>query len=652
MFIRSVIAYLGILVGSAIVAVMAFELYVRHELKVEYTQGRDNLLVLYNRTLTSGGPVEKFFGYDEAPNPDGLFPKNITVRSARIFNGDLDNAAHFRVETNNLGFFSKYDYSPNLKGEDDHFNIVIFGDSMTGIRELNGDQWVDQLQNLLNRPGFLAAVGNQSVRTYNMGWPGAGFGHFWNAYERFGKKFQPDLIVVNYIEQDFPRTLAGHHLTSEADILAQAEDAVRNFQGTGTPTLFLIMPELTDLQSPDRQYAYSTKLQKRLSEVPLIDMRSAYPNGLSGAEITALFNTPFDGHPSDRGAKLYASLVAEQIMKKLDISLPRGAIDQTPIVCANILKNGSFEELPDATAPLDLRQGRTIGGWQLSPDGGGGAGTSRVWIEEQDELERIGVPGAALVWQQLTGSTSGLPSLTQTTQTISNPEPSFSVSFYARADSPLDLLLNVFFDDKQKGDQYIATQTFSISSSWQRYNLLAVVPTGVISGHIRITLAPTPQGNTFSAAVAGVQVEAGETATSAKISSDSPGLSTQCYPNAERVFPEQHFADPDSAYARLLSDPKNVNVLYQNIIDRYLVGKAGLNGVSYTWYRLQDDGRGRTYSWIPYTIPLSGGFDKVHFGSGEQDAGYVNLSCTQPPYRLENPDCYQSFLVFVKDKPH
>ena len=75
MHIRTSLTYLAITACSLLLGLLSFEFFTRHQLKVEYTQERSNLMILYNRTLASGGVVEKLFGYEESLNPDGLFPK-------------------------------------------------------------------------------------------------------------------------------------------------------------------------------------------------------------------------------------------------------------------------------------------------------------------------------------------------------------------------------------------------------------------------------------------------------------------------------------------------------------------------------------------------------------------------------------------------
>ena len=419
----------------------------------------------------------------------------MTIRSARILNGNSNKAAHFRVETNNLGFFSKFDYPKNAQDKDRHFDIVVLGDSMTGIRELNGDQWVDQLQEILNKSDFSEAIGGKTVRTFKLGWPGAGFEHVWSAYEDYGQKFNPDLIVVNYIEQDFPRTIAGPHLDSDSEILSQAEISLDRFQKTGKPTLYLIMPELVDLQMRDRPYRYSSKLQNLLPEIELVDVRSTYPTHLTSLEITSLFSMPFDGHPSDTGATVYAHLVAQQIFKKFNFTPKNYKREKNP--CSNILKNSKFLGLPDRGSPLALNVSKTVGDWQLTPDGQGGKGESEVSVETSSDKDYFDELTNVLVWQQLSGSTEGLPSLSQISTNISNVASQYVVSFHAQSENPMELLLNVFFHEKDKGDHYIATKTFNIKNEWQKFSLQANIPDSAKSGYIRITLAPTPKGKVF-----------------------------------------------------------------------------------------------------------------------------------------------------------
>lgn len=110
-------------------------------------------------------------------------------------------ALHKQVRTNNLGFLSDETYE--FAKQADEFRIVFLGDSMTGSTTMNA-QWVDLVEDLLNEDPEMRALG-RTFKTYNLGWPGAGFPHFLKAYEQHGVRFAPDLVVLNFIESDFPR---------------------------------------------------------------------------------------------------------------------------------------------------------------------------------------------------------------------------------------------------------------------------------------------------------------------------------------------------------------------------------------------------------------------------------------------------------------
>ena len=123
-----------------------------------------------------------------------------------FYNGQHKLRQEVNFHTNNLGFLSKKNYAvPKLKNE---YRIAFLGDSMTGSTTTNAP-WVDRVEDILNADQeFLKLVGRKMVRTINLGQPGASFPHFSVNYHQQGKLFLPDLIVVNYIESDFPRQLA------------------------------------------------------------------------------------------------------------------------------------------------------------------------------------------------------------------------------------------------------------------------------------------------------------------------------------------------------------------------------------------------------------------------------------------------------------
>ena len=55
----------------------------------------------------------------------------------------------------------------------------------------------------------------------HLGIIGAGFARFWDAFDKSGRHFSPDLVVVNYLNLDLPRGRR-IHLRTEEEMLAEA----------------------------------------------------------------------------------------------------------------------------------------------------------------------------------------------------------------------------------------------------------------------------------------------------------------------------------------------------------------------------------------------------------------------------------------------
>ena len=83
--------------------------------------------------------------------------------------------------------------------------IAVVGDSLTAAREMRVP-WPDLLEDFLRDDSRVAALG-RTPRVYNLGQPGAGFLHFERIARGQADVLDPDLVIVNYIEDDFLRPL-------------------------------------------------------------------------------------------------------------------------------------------------------------------------------------------------------------------------------------------------------------------------------------------------------------------------------------------------------------------------------------------------------------------------------------------------------------
>lgn len=137
-----------------------------------------------------------------AEQTHGHYAPNQTVRY-RMFDADHHIQLDATVRINNFGYVSHHDY--RLEKQPGEYRIALLGDSLTAC--FNNDKpWADSLQEVLNADAeFKAQVGAQSVSVLNFGTPGAGFHTMARQGLNHAAFFAPDLVIVNYIEDDFLR---------------------------------------------------------------------------------------------------------------------------------------------------------------------------------------------------------------------------------------------------------------------------------------------------------------------------------------------------------------------------------------------------------------------------------------------------------------
>jgi GDSL-like Lipase/Acylhydrolase len=139
----------------------------------------------------------------------------------RMFDASHALVHEAHVKTNAQGFISAKDYPIEKSAKE--FRIALIGDSFTACIT-NDFPWGDALEDELNRDeGFKKKVNADVVRVMNFGTPGAGFHFFARNYVRYAQRFSPDLVVVNYIEDDFPRE-GDMNLVDDLDALAAAAE--------------------------------------------------------------------------------------------------------------------------------------------------------------------------------------------------------------------------------------------------------------------------------------------------------------------------------------------------------------------------------------------------------------------------------------------
>jgi hypothetical protein len=203
-----------LIVMSTAVALAGFEIYYRHKLVNDDVQRASQMLVIHSQDILSDQRAKIRFSENELylpipaeelrkANPHiGHFNQNQDVKAWFLDkNNHIVFQCKFRI--NNLGFLSAKDYSVKRSGKE--YRIAMLGDSITGADTMD-HPWVDQVEDILDHDADLKRLlGVDSIKVFNFGQPGAGFGQFMENYFNQAKLFAPDMVVINYIETDFPR---------------------------------------------------------------------------------------------------------------------------------------------------------------------------------------------------------------------------------------------------------------------------------------------------------------------------------------------------------------------------------------------------------------------------------------------------------------
>jgi hypothetical protein len=132
---------------------------------------------------------------------DGLYLKNI-VRHFRSFDQNHRVLYKSVVKTNSYGYRSGYEYSSPAAEE---LRIAVLGDSMTaGLK--NDFPWTDVVQMRLDGDFALKErLGVARIRVMNFGVVGAGFETMTQVFWDHARRFDPHLVILNFITPDIFR---------------------------------------------------------------------------------------------------------------------------------------------------------------------------------------------------------------------------------------------------------------------------------------------------------------------------------------------------------------------------------------------------------------------------------------------------------------
>ena len=303
---------------SVTVAFGGFEIYARLQLVRQYSESSRGLpLIIQNQPL-SIAEIDTLFNRKVRIDPKGFYFKvNETFATGLVATSGY--IQEYVVRTNSLGFLSDKQYRMEPYPASPEYRIAVLGDSMTGMTTVTR-QWVDTLEDLLNESVVLRkAVGGKTFKTINLGWPGAGFEVFQKAHYEKARKFMPDMVVVNFIENDFPRTAAGAHIVDMDEAVATADRSLREIAADHPNLIVTFMPGYGDMfpEPPLRTPVLTERLRALTVPIAIVDTRIFLPIQVGSEKAKSWYNFPSDSHMSDLGGELYARAMAAVISERL-----------------------------------------------------------------------------------------------------------------------------------------------------------------------------------------------------------------------------------------------------------------------------------------------------------------------------------------------
>ena len=320
---KNVFVVFAVVLISAFMGGLAYEVYHRAELsqKLE-TRTKTANLWLQNQNLVPQR-FDHQMGRSTKMHDKGLFKVNETFDISVVDQNGVSK--NFSVRSNNVGLLSDVDYTFERDPNSLEFRIVVLGDSMTGPTT-STYQWVDTVEEILNQSKtFRSSVGGRVIKVYNLGWIGAGFGSFYQAYESAGQYFDPDLVVINFIEIDYERGGATI-LVDQKSKIEHAQLNLNKIIDLGAEPLITLMPTFDEMVPTQTDYKLTEALVEADPRFKTVIMRDRLLSDQpSDREISTWFNLPYDAHYSDRGGEIYARHLAEVIAetvsgKKFDFS--------------------------------------------------------------------------------------------------------------------------------------------------------------------------------------------------------------------------------------------------------------------------------------------------------------------------------------------
>lgn len=635
----------GVAAGFAL-----FEYKVRGELRGLYA-GNATPMMVFNTSLVPS-QIDQFFGRTPKTDPRGVFRVDGTRTTTII----AEQRAAFQsvVRTNNLGFLSDHVYSVERPKGRREFRVAFIGDSMTGTTTMDF-QWVDLVEKKLNgTAGLAAAVGADIFKTYNCGVPGAGFPSFWKYYDEYCRNFDPDLVIVNYIESDFPRTGksgAEAHLSDEDAMTGGAADVVDKFVKDGRRVVFTVMPLFQDLYPKLVDYHLTRAVMARSPGADFAMMHERMIWRGNVGYVRSWYNLPYDGHLSEIGGGLYAEAMARLIAERLTgrkaapVAAPppeetsrRLAALSADDLAADRIPGDAFEMLPDAGAPKRIGGSRAVdagGAWSVIADGTDGAGIveiSRIAIPESERAaplsDRFGLRLAEVKVPTAGQSSVSLTAFRGWRQLGGH---AFDLVFRARAVGAAEKVMGTyvvagFGPQVNRAPLYPVNTVVALSDTWSEHRFSVDVP----------IVDPDNFGPPDSESIV------------VRFSSVPTGTPTGFEVTDIHLLPARSAGGADAGGVRIGDRVVSVAPflkLRDEINRRYLAARNrslrlyGLNRLL---------GKEAPYGTLPPGVTYYSGFEKLTLPATPPEPVYLNVFCLSEPITIDNPDCYHSYQFFAR----
>lgn len=626
--------------GLAVAAAYGiFEYKVRLELKEHYS-GNATPMMVRNQTLTRAFGKDILTGEAQI-HPDGLIMPNEVFDTIFILRNKVVFESHAR--SNNLGFLSEKTYSIEPDPENKEFRIALLGDSMTGQTTAD-THWPDVLEDILNSQAELKEKsGNINFRIYNGALPGAGFKAFWRIYEESIKQFNPDLIIVNYIESDFPRTgKPGHmaHMSDEEAMVSNALVYVRKFLELDIPVFFTVMPLYADLYPELLEFLKTHTLKKMEPKSKVFMMHERMPWKGKSRKVYQWYNLPHDGHMSEKGGVVYAwamaGLIAEQVAG-VAIEERKEPLEFSKLNAMNwkhnLIQNGDFSQFPREDSILITHDSLPIqGGWAFTIDGanGTGRGSLKQGKADQDQPHLSLLSNTYFQYQEVAKPTNGNSSLsTYIRGWQSKAGLQANLVFRARSEnnSPLHVHLQASFGSHKSGAQsaVLFSEPIYLTDMWQE--ITVPVDLSLMKGkqsetedqdYIFVSFQKWDRTKPLNFALGDVLF---------LVEKDS-GSSFKETVGKRKI--------PVEAFTKLRKD-----------INERFVASRSFSFKPYGFFKLL--GRDIRYTEIPPNKKIHYGLEKLILEVDPPEPVYLYLYCTSLPLTLDNPDCHHFYQVFVQN---